>query len=256
MDLELTGKRVVITGGSKGLGRAIAEAFVSEGAAVSVCGRDASAVTRAAREMSAGHDGTVLADAVDVADEREFRTWLVDAAGRLGGVDVFVPNVSAMAETNTEEDWRRSYEIDLMHTVRGVETLEPFLAASGHGSVVIVGTIQSLMSKASADERAYATMKAATLAYGAQMSQVLGPSGIRVNTVSPGAVMFPGSYWETIREQDPDRYDEVTQNIALRRIATPREISDAVTFLASPRASFITGVNLRLDGGRLVHIDY
>jgi NAD(P)-dependent dehydrogenase (short-subunit alcohol dehydrogenase family) len=255
VDLGLRGRRAAVTGGSRGIGLAIARELAREGADVAICARGEDALGAAVEELR-GLGVQASGTAVDVADPDAYAAWIDEAADRLGGLDVFVANASALALEVGEEAWRRTYEVDLMHTVRGCETASPHLEASGSGAIVIVSSVSAVMAALPATQRAYGPLKAALVAYAAQLAQELAPAGVRVNVVSPGAVLFPGGIWDRVRLADPDGYAGAVRTSALGRLGEPEEVARAVAFLASPAASFVTGANLRVDGGALKHADF
>jgi NAD(P)-dependent dehydrogenase (short-subunit alcohol dehydrogenase family) len=255
VDLGLTGRKAIVTGGSKGIGRAIARALAGEGTDVAICARDPAGVEQAVAEIRA-LGVTAIGGSVDVADREAFPAWTRRTCETLGGLDVLVANVSALAFGSEDEIWQRTFEVDLMHAVRAVEAARPYLRRSDAGAVVLISTVSYDMAKTSPAGRAYASLKAALVSYGAQIAQELAAEGIRANTVSPGAILFPGGLWDTVRESDPERFSSVEQGAALGRHGRPEEIARAVVFLASPAASYITGANLRVDGGVLKHPHY
>lgn len=239
MDLGLTGKVALVTGGTKGIGRAVVEALLAEGAKVAFCARNAAEVEKAAGEL--GAVGTSL----DVADGAALTAWVTASAEQLGGIDVAVANVSALAIGPGEDNWKAGFEVDLMHTVRMSEAATPYLEAS-KGSVVAVASVSGREVDFAKD--AYGTMKAAVVHYISGLAFQLAPSGARANCVSPGNTYFPGGVWEGIEGGNPDLFSTAMSLNPTGRMATAQEVAYAVTMLASPRASFITGTNLVVDG--------
>ena len=246
MDLGLKGKRAIITGASRGIGRAIAEALAKEGASVAICARDGDAVKEAVDAITAD-GGKAIGSACNVKDADEYKAWLEKAAKDLGGCDIFVPNVSGGGGMDSEKNWWRNFEIDVLHTVRGCETLLPALKESGEGAIVLIGSTNAV--DYFGGPMAYNAMKAALINYGSQLSQFVRADGVRVNTVSPGPIYFEGGAWEMIKGTMPKFYESTVRKIPAGRMGTPEEVARVVTFLASPAASLVTGTNLIADNG-------
>lgn len=244
MDLGLTGKRAIVTGATRGIGRRIAERLVREGAAVAICARQQAEVDEAVGALAA-HGMRVWGRACDVANGDEYVAWIEAAMAALGGVDIFIPNVTAGGGRAPVDQWRANFEVDVLGTVRGCDTVIPKMASDG--AIVAIGTTAAVETFMGAN--AYNAMKAALITYTKQLSQVVGPQGIRVNLVSPGPIEFAGGAWDKIRQNMPDLYAQMRALEPMGRMGTPEEVADAVAFLASERASWITGVNLIVDGG-------
>ena len=185
--------------------------------------------------------------AVDGADGEAYKQWVADAADALGGIDIFVPNVSAGGGMEGEENWQNNFNVDVMGAVRGCEAALPHLQTSDAAAVVLIGTTAAVETFIA--PQAYNAMKAALITYGKQMSQMLAPAGVRINVVSPGPVYFEGGAWAMIEQAMPDLYNGALAQQPTGRMTTPEEVANAVVFLASPVASHITGVNLVVDGG-------
>jgi 3-oxoacyl-[acyl-carrier protein] reductase len=244
MDLGLQGKRALVTGSTKGIGRRIVERLAKEGAAVAVCARNAKEVEETVSALKAA-GATAWGRPCDVGRATEYTTWIDDAAAALGGVDVFIPNVTGGGSGAAEDQWRTNFEVDVMGTVRGCERVIPRMTDGG--AIVAIGTtaaVETFMSPGP-----YSAMKAALITYTKQLSQAVGAKGVRVNLVSPGPIEFAGGGWDHVRQQMPDLYKSVRSQQPSGRMGTPEEVADAVAFLVSDRASWITGVNLVVDGG-------
>lgn len=243
MDLGLTGRRVLVSGGSRGIGRAIVECFINEGAQVAFCARSQSGVDAAAAELGAQAHGT----AVDVTNPAQVQAWVDAAAARMGGIDIVVPNVSALAGGEDLDTWRRAFETDLLGTAAMVKAALPALRASDAAAVVLISSVSGREVDLFAEP--YGVLKAALIHYGKTLSVKLAPERIRVNTVSPGNVYFPDGVWGDIERGQPDLFASCLAANPLGRMATPVEVAKATVFLASSAASFITGTNLLIDGG-------
>lgn len=245
MDLGLEGLRVVVTGATKGIGRAIAQTFAQEGAKVAVCARNAAAVqeTVAALERSGVQ---AQGGAVDVADHAGLKRWVGEVAQHWGGLDIVVANVSALAIGNDEASWRREFETDLMGTVQLVDAAMPYLEASQAASIVTISSVSAREIDFAAGP--YGTFKAAIVHYTQGLANQLACKGIRANTVSPGNTYFEGGVWEHIRNTNPKLYADALALNPTGRMGTPEEMARAVVFIASPAASFVSGANLVVDG--------
>ncbi len=255
MDLGLSGKKALVTGATRGIGRAIAETLAAEGVDVAICARNQAEVAEATAALAA-HGVRASGRAVDVADAGAYVAWVVSAAEELGGLDIFVHNVSALASGEDDETWRRLYEIDLMGGVRGFRAALPYLRRSSAPSAVLISSISASVSESDAGEHAYGALKAAMVSLGSQLGQTYGAQGIRVNVVSPGSIYFPGGVWDRVKQDDPAKFDAVSASTPFGRMGRPEEVARAVVFLASPAASWINGVNLRVDGGQLHNVNF
>lgn len=249
MRIDLGGKRVVVCGGSRGIGRSIALAFAGCGAAVSTCARGAAGL-EAVRTELARHGSTVHAAQCDLASAADIDRYIAAADAALGGIDVLVNNASGFGVGNDETAWKVSLEVDLMATVRASAAAEAALVASGTGAIVNVSSISGF--RASARTPAYAAVKAAVIQYTASQAALLARKGVRVNCVAPGSIEFPGGVWDQRRTSAPQLYDAVLKSLPFGRMGLPEEVANAVVFLASPLAHWITGQTLCVDGGQLL----
>jgi len=253
MDLGLKGKKALVTGGTRGIGRAIVELLADEGCDVALCARSAGPV---AETVAALEQKGVRAwgGAIDVADLAALKGWVAAAAGALGGVDIFVANVSALAQGMDEDSWRRGFEIDVMATVFGCEAALPFLENSSAGAIVVVGS--TAMAEIYGPNRSYAAVKATLIPYVKGLARNLAAKNVRANVVSPGNVYFKGGVWSIAEERNPEFFRSMIARNPTGRMGTPQEVAHAVVFLASPRASFITGTNLIIDGALTQRVQF
>jgi 3-oxoacyl-[acyl-carrier protein] reductase len=246
MDLGLRGKRAIVTGATKGIGRGVIELLLAEGAEVGFCARTADEVAETVETLQ--RPGTaVMGEAVNVRDGDAYKAWLERTAAALGGCDIFIPGVSGGGGMDSEKNWVRNFEIDMLHTVRGCETLMPHLEKSGSGSVVVIGSTNAVETFAA--PMAYNAIKAGLITYAKQLSQYVGKKSVRVNTVSPGPIYFEGGAWEMIKGTQAKFYDWAMKQFPNGRMGTVEEIARVIVFVASPAASLITGANIIADNG-------
>jgi 3-oxoacyl-[acyl-carrier protein] reductase len=251
MDLGLRGKRAVITGGSKGIGRAIAEAFAAEGVSVSICARNADEVAAAVASLTA-KGVKAFGRTLDVADGAALAEWISSSARELGGIDALVCNVSALAVGDSAETWEKSFRIDMMHTVNAVAAAVPFLEKSRGGSIVLISSVSGFEVDFAAGS--YGAFKAALIHYAKGLSRQLVSKGIRVNCVSPGNTYFDGGIWQTIEKNMPDLFNSTLRVNPTGKFGSPAEVANGVVFLSSPVASRISGTNLVIDGALTVAV--
>ena len=253
MDLGLKGMKALVTGGTKGIGRSVAEHFAAEGCDVAICARNAGEVAEAVAALSAkGVKAT--GRAVDVSDGPALTQWVTDAATELGGLDIVVSNVSALAIGQDEASWQAEFNTDMMGTVRAVNAAMPFLEASKAASIVIISSVSGREVDFAAGP--YGVFKAALIHYAKGLSFQLAAKNIRVNALSPGNTYFPGGVWEKIEHGNPQLYKEALALNPTGRMGKPEEMARGVVFLASPAASFITGTNLVVDGALTRGVQY
>ena len=245
MDLGLKGKNVLVTGGSKGIGLAIAQLFADEGANVAICARSADDVGTAVKSLAA-KGVKASGRVVDVADPVALKAWIEGAASELGGVDTIVCNVSALAVGDTPETWEKSFRTDMMHTVNAVAAAKPYLEKSKSASIIIVSSVSGFEVDFAAGS--YGAIKAALIHYSKGLSNQLVAKGIRVNVVSPGNTYFDGGIWQNIENGNPDLFKSAMALNPTGRMGTAEEVAAGVVFLASPKASRISGTNLIIDG--------
>jgi NAD(P)-dependent dehydrogenase (short-subunit alcohol dehydrogenase family) len=246
VDLHLRGKRALVTGGSKGIGRAIAFGLAAEGCDVAICARNAEEVAATVAELNVcgvkAHGASV-----DVAERAALESFVKNAAAALGGLDILVCNASAFAHGAGEDAFRAAFDVDLMHTRNACEAALPWLERSGAGSIIAISSISG-SEDYGYDSVSYGTMKAALFFYVKSLARHVAAKGVRANVVSPGTTLFDGGFWDHVRLSDPKSFEANVAANPLGRMARPEEIADAVVFLASPRASFISGTNLVVDG--------
>jgi len=245
MDLGLTGMKALITGGTRGIGRAVAEHFAAEGTDVAICARDPAQVTETVAAL-ASRGVRATGRALDVADGPALTAWIADAAAELGGLDIIVSNVSALAIGQDEASWQAEFSTDMMGTVRTVNAAMPFLEQSNAASIVVIASVSGREVDFAAGP--YGVFKAALIHYAKGLSYQLAGRCIRVNALSPGNTYFPGGVWEKIEQGNPELFEQAMALNPTGRIGRPEEMARAVVFLASPAASFITGTNLVVDG--------
>jgi len=252
MDLGLKGKRALVTGGTRGIGRAIADLLAEEGCDVALCARNADQVSDAVSALSA-KGVRAWGETVDVSQEGALAGLVGRAADAFGGLDIFVSNVSgAMGLGNDPAGWKQAVEVDILRTVEGCEAAAERLATGG--SIVVIGTISAV--EVPGPRRPYASVKAALLPYVKNLARDLGPKTLRANVVSPGPIYFKGGVWDMIEQHMPDRFQATLERSPLGRLGGPEEIASAAVFLASPRASYITGANLICDGAVTQRVDF
>ena len=251
MDLGLRGARALITGGSRGIGFAVAEALAAEGAAVGIVARDAAGLATAAGRL-AGHGVPVATAAADVTDTAALGAAVSQIAGALGGLDHLVANVGGTVGGNLTDsapgDFTAAFALNAGHAAELIRCGLPYLKDSEAGSCVIISSITGMRP---APRTTYAVAKAAEIHLAATAAAELAPAGIRVNAVSPGSIMFPGGSWDRFRAENPDTFAAfLGSQFPLGRLGRADEVGDVVAFLLSRRASWITGANIVVDGGQ------
>jgi 3-oxoacyl-[acyl-carrier protein] reductase len=252
MDLKLKGRRALITGGTKGIGRAIADALAAEGCDVAICARTQSDVD-AAVEQFKSKGVNAFGRAVDVGNGDDLKSWVEAAADALGGIDCLVSNVSG-GNGQGEAGWRANFEHDVLGTVRLVTSSVPYLEKSDNASIVMISSTAALEKFIGAN--AYNAMKGAMVQYSGALAQDLGPKGIRVNSICPGPIFIEGGSWDYIKKNMTPFYDQTVANIPLGRLGSAAEVAAQVALLASPHGAFTTGTNIVIDGGFTKRIQF
>ncbi len=240
--MGLAGKRVLIGGGSRGIGRAIAQGFARGGARISVSGRDTEALAETQR-LTGAH-----VQICDLADGDAVRRHVIAAAETLGGLDIVINNGSAFSTEDSPEGWETAFRTDMMGLVNTNAAALPFLERASGGAIVNVASISAFHPTPNAAP--YGAIKAAIVHYTKSQALGLAHSKIRVNAVAPGAITFPGHFWEKRRSEDPEHYQRIVDRIPFDRLGTPEEVADVVLFLASPLARWVTGQIVMVDGGQ------
>ncbi|WP_233842181.1 SDR family oxidoreductase [Dyella sp. 2HG41-7] len=244
---DFRGYRVVVAGGSKGIGRSMALAFAASGAAVSVCARGIDALKETARAIEA-HGVLTHYRSCDLSEAAAIDAYIADAAQSMGGIDVLINNATGYGFGDTDEGWLTDFQVDLMAAVRASRAALPHLSASPHASILHTSSIAGLNPRPTTP--AYGAMKAALCHYTTSQALSLAAQRIRVNAIAPGSIEFEGGLWDRCKRDDPTRYAAVQARIPFGRYGTPEEVAHAALFLASPWASWITGQTLCVDGGQ------
>ena len=253
MDLRIRGKVALVTGGSRGIGRATALRFAEEGCRVGICARGQDGVDRAVEELRV-HGGEVYGVAADVSQEGETERFIQSVAGALGGVDILINNVGGSIGArdlldSTDEDWRRTFDLNLFHAVRAVRAALPYMQDRGGGSVVTIASISGW--KPAPQGAQYSSSKAAEMYLAGGLALELAPHNIRVNTVCPGSLLFPGGGWERFKNENPEAFAAFEcREFPTGRLGTDFEVADVIVFLSSERANWINGASIPVDGAQ------
>ena len=252
MDLDLTNKIAIVTGSSRGLGLASAAALVQEGGSVTICARGQVRLAEAASELRAlaGSDGKVLAVQADLATMEGVEQVVARTVETFGGLDILVNNVGlarghAILDT-MDEEWQEALDQTLFPAIRASRLAVPHLKRRGGGSIVMIA---SIWGRESGGRMTYNAVKAAEISLAKSLAQQLAEDNIRVNSVAPGSILFPGGSWDRRLRKDPAEIaDFVRKELPFGRFGRPEEVGAVVAFLVSPRASWISGASVPVDG--------
>ncbi|CAI3936954.1 NAD(P)-dependent dehydrogenase [Commensalibacter communis] len=243
MELGLKNKKIVISGGSKGIGFAIAQQFIAEGAEVYICARQEKGVNEAVAALGNRARGAV----VDMSEPKQIESWIHQAHKEMGGIDIVVSNVSALASGTDLDTWKKAADIDLFGNIALMNAVVPYLTEQKNGNIVIISTVSAVEIDGFSEP--YGSLKAALNHYGKTLALRLAGDNVRVNMVSPGNVYFKGGIWNKIETETPDFFQECLKKNPMGKMVTAEAVAESVLFLASERAEFITGTNLVIDGG-------
>jgi 3-oxoacyl-[acyl-carrier protein] reductase len=248
MDLHLKGKNAVVLGGTRGIGRAIADTLAGEGANVAVCARNAEQVSEAVAALK-GKGVKATGASVDITDGAALQSWIAKAGGELGGIDILVSNAGAMAQGGDPASWESNFKLDVLGAVNAFDAARPFLekAAETNGDAAFI-IIASVSAAESDNPSSYGPIKASLIHYAKGLARQHAKRRIRANVVSPGMVYFEGGVWAMVEKANPDFFKQAIARNPTGRAATPQEVANAAVFLASPASSYTTGVNLLVDG--------
>lgn len=250
MAFQMDGRKVVVCGGSRGIGRSIALAFAKAGASVSICARGADGMNVTLGELEKAGRGKMHAAPCDLADAKSIAAYVPSAAAALGGIDVLVNNASGFGVGDTEEGWAASLSVDVMATVRASQAALPHLLKGTSPAIVNITSISGF--RPSIRSSAYGAAKAAIMHYTTSQAAALSRQGVRVNSVAPGSIEFPGGVWEQRKDSSPQLYAGILKSIPFGRLGHPEEVADVVVFLASQEARWVTGQVISVDGGQLL----
>lgn len=246
MNLGLKGKNAIITGASKGIGKSIALTLAQEGVNVAICARGEKDLQKTKKELL--EKGVkVFAQTCDIGKTKQLETFLDNVKAEFGTIDILINNVSALSLEDDYSDWEASINVDLLGSVKATRKVIPWMTDSGSGNIIFISSVSGLES---GSPPAYAAAKAALISYSKTIAVQLAPKNIRVNTIAPGSVEFPGGLWEMAKNHNRPLYDWVLNSIPFGRLGKPDEIGKVVTFIASPCASWVTGTCLSVDGGQ------
>jgi 3-oxoacyl-[acyl-carrier protein] reductase len=249
MDLGLKGKVAMVTGASRGIGRAITLGLAAEGCHLSVCARGQEGIEQVAKEIQQ-LGGEALALAVDVTNEHDTRRWVEDTQQRFGQVDILINNVGGSRPggnlTASSEDWKNGFALNFFSTLDLCRLVVPLMSNRKSGCVI---NIASIYGREWGGPMTYNAAKAAMISLSKEMARELAPHGIRVNSVAPGSILFPGGSWEKRQKDNPEMIAAfVKAELPFGRFGKPEEVADVVVFLASDRAYWVSGACINVDG--------
>lgn len=254
MDLGLTGKRALITGGSRGIGRAIAERLLDEGASVAISARGQEGLDEAVAAL--GSKGTVHGGVCDVADGDALTAWVGESNEALGGIDIVISNASGGGAGNTTAAaFQKTLDVDVLGLVRMVDAAMPQLEESDGASILAISTTAAL-EHFMGGLGSYHALKAGVINLIAGYGQSLGPKGIRANVISPGPIFVEGGGWDHIKNNMPDMYESTLAVQPTGRIGTAEEVANVAAFLVSPAGSWVNGENVVVDGGYTKRVNF
>ena len=251
MELGLAGKKALVTGSTKGIGRAIVESLLDEGVDVAICARNSEEVDKAIEDLSA--KGRVIGSAVDAGNSDSLAAWVTSSIEELGGIDLYVHNTSAKGAKSLDA-WENNFNVDLMALLHAVEAAKD-QRSEGGGSLVSIGTTAAA-EHFGPGAGSYSAFKAAVTNWTLGQAQVLGKLGIRSNVVSPGPIFVDGGDWDSIKERMPEFFEATEAAHPGGAMGVVADVANIITFLASDKASHINGVNITVDGGFSKRVDY
>lgn len=246
MDLSLSGKRAIVPASTKGILRRVVDQLIDEGCDVGLCSRSEETVAKTLRELSGGK-GRAVGRACDVNDKDDYEAWIAEMADELGGVDIFIPGVSAGGGMDSEKNWWKSFEVDVLSTVRGCEAVIPRMQEGGGGAITLITTTASV--ETFGGPQAYNALKGSLLIYAKQLGQQVGGDNIRVNCVSPGPIYFEGGVWAMLKDTMAKWFAKTERDHPQGRLGSPEEVANCILFISSPAASWVSGTNMIVDGG-------